>query len=146
VKAQRPAPSRPSSGIPAFVWPLRGKITSAFGPRGRRAHHEGLDIDGDLGDAILAAAAGTVVRADSERQYGRVVLIDHGHGVTTLYAHASRLLVRAGDAVEKGEAIAEVGATGNAHGTHLHFEVRQDGRPVDPVPYLEPEMMGSASR
>jgi len=130
----------------SIAWPLDGRITGGFGLRGRHHHHDGIDIDGTQGEEVRAVASGVVVRSGSEGKYGKTVVIDHGNGVTTLYAHASRLLVRAGDAVEKGEAIAEVGATGNAHGTHLHFEVRQDGRPVDPVPYLEPEMMGSASR
>jgi biotin carboxyl carrier protein len=136
-------------GPPALMsiaWPLDGRITGGFGLRGRHHHHDGIDIDGTQGEEVRAVASGVVVRSGSEGKYGKTVVIDHGDGVTTLYAHASRLLVRAGDAVEKGEAIAEVGATGNAHGTHLHFEVRKDGRPVDPLPYLEPEMMGPASR
>jgi biotin carboxyl carrier protein len=144
---QRPdAAGDRSPALMSIAWPLDGLITGGFGLRGRHHHHDGIDIDGTRGEEVRAVAAGVVVRAGSEGKYGKTVVIDHGDGVSTLYAHASRLLVRAGDAVEKGEAIAEVGATGNAHGTHLHFEVRKDGRPVDPLPYLEPGMMGSASR
>ena len=121
---------------PPLAWPLRGSITGRFGRRGRQAHHEGLDIDGVRGQEVVAAAAGTVIRAGQASRYGRMVVIDHGNGVSTLYAHASRLLVEEGDRVERGDPIAEVGRSGNARGTHLHFEVRHNGRPVDPLPLL----------
>ncbi len=128
----------------SIAWPLDGLITGAFGQRGRHHHHDGIDIDGVRGEDVRAVASGIVVHSGSEGKYGKTVVIDHGNGVTTLYAHASRLLVREGDEVEQGQTIAEVGATGNARGTHLHFEVRRDGRPVDPIPYLKPGMMGAA--
>ncbi|HKB07410.1 MAG TPA: LysM peptidoglycan-binding domain-containing M23 family metallopeptidase [Candidatus Polarisedimenticolia bacterium] len=127
----------------SIVWPLEGLITGRFGQRGQHHHHDGIDIDGVRGEEVRAVASGIVVRSGSDGKYGKTVVIDHGGGVSTLYAHASRLLVSEGDEVEQGEAIAEVGATGNAHGTHLHFEVRRDGRPVDPLPYLKPEMVGA---
>jgi LysM repeat protein len=127
----------------SIAWPINGRITGGYGQRGRHHHHDGIDIDGVRGEEVRAVAAGIVVRSGNEGKYGKTVVIDHGNGVTTLYAHASRLLVREGDEVEQGETIAEVGASGNARGTHLHFEVRRDGRPVDPVPYLKPEMMGA---
>jgi murein DD-endopeptidase MepM/ murein hydrolase activator NlpD len=130
----------------SIAWPLDGPITGGFGLRGRHHHHDGIDIDGAEGEEVRAVAAGIVVHSGSEGKYGKTIVIDHGDGVTTLYAHASRLLVREGDRVDRGESIAEVGATGNAHGTHLHFEVRRDGHPVDPLPYLRPEMLGAASR
>jgi murein DD-endopeptidase MepM/ murein hydrolase activator NlpD len=138
-------PSSPPRTVPpgltappgvALGWPLRGMITSRFGLRGRHHHHEGVDIDGTLGEEILAAASGTVVRSGREGGYGRTVVIDHGGGLTTLYAHASRLLVREGDEVQRGEPIAEVGRSGNARGSHLHFEVHRNGRPIDPMPML----------
>lgn len=119
-----------------LAWPLRGAITAAYGQRGKQSHHTGVDIDGDKGDPIVAAASGTVIRAGVDGQYGRVVILDHGGGLTTLYAHASRLLVHVGDRVDAGDRIAEVGGSGNARGTHLHFEVRREDRPVDPVPLL----------
>ena len=121
----------------SIAWPIDGLITGGFGLRGRHHHHEGIDIDGYQGEEVRAVAAGTVVQAGSEGKYGKTVVIDHGNGVSTLYAHASKLLVHEGDRVDQGEAIARVGATGNARGTHLHFEVRRDGRPVDPSPYLQ---------
>ncbi len=128
-------PAAPSA--PGLAWPLRGAITSGFGARGREALHAGIDIDGDMGDRILAAATGTVVEARSERQYGRVIVIDHGHGLSTLYAHADCILVKPGQTVRQGQEIARVGRTGNARGTHLHFEVRRDGRAVNPLPLLD---------
>lgn len=142
--AARPGPGR--AAPPALLdiaWPLDGRITGSFGARGRHHHHDGIDIDGTRGEEIRAVAAGIVVRSGSDGKYGKTVVIDHGDGVTTLYAHASRVLVEEGDRVDQGEAIAEVGASGNARGTHLHFEVRRAGRPVDPLPYLKPGMMGA---
>jgi len=126
-----------ASASMSIAWPIDGLVTGGFGLRGRHHHHEGIDIDGYQGEEVRAVAAGTVTVAGSEGKYGKTVVIDHGSGVSTLYAHASKLLVHEGDRVEQGEAIARVGATGNARGTHLHFEVRRDGRPVDPTPYLQ---------
>ena len=120
----------------SLQWPLHGAITGPYGPRGKHRYHTGIDIDGDRGDAILAAASGVVVSAGIDGPYGRRVEIDHGHGTMTLYAHAERLLVHAGEHVKAGQPIAEVGRSGNARGTHLHFEVRRDGRAVDPMTFL----------
>jgi murein DD-endopeptidase MepM/ murein hydrolase activator NlpD len=117
-----------------LAWPLSGQVTSAFGVEGgRRPHHEGIDIDGVKGDLIRAAAPGRVAWAGSERGYGNMVILDHGGGLSTLYAHAERLLVGAEEWVEAGEPLAQVGATGNARGAHLHFEVRRDGRALNPM-------------
>ena len=126
-----PTPSRS-----LVSWPLEGRITSGFGPRGRRSRHQGIDIDGVRGQVVRAAAGGRVVKATRISGYGRTVVIDHGEGLTTLYAHASRLLVRKGDRVQRGQPIAEVGNSGNAKGTHLHFEVRRNCRPVNPLSFL----------
>jgi murein DD-endopeptidase MepM/ murein hydrolase activator NlpD len=123
---------------PEFEWPIEGAITGPFGPRGKHSHHEGIDIDGSDGDRIRAAASGTVAFAGSNGDYGRTVIIDHGDGLRTLYGHASKLLVKEGDEVHAGDVIAAVGHSGNARGSHLHFEVRRDGRPVNPLPYLLP--------
>jgi murein DD-endopeptidase MepM/ murein hydrolase activator NlpD len=112
-------------------------VTSPYGLRqdpfdGHLTRHEGVDLAGEEGAEIRAAAGGVVRRAGALGGYGNAVEVDHGNGITTLYAHASDLLVREGERVRQGQPIARVGHTGRATGTHLHFEVRQGGRPVDP--------------
>jgi len=119
-----------------LAWPLSGPITGPYGRRGKHGHHAGIDIDGHAGDPIRAAASGVVVEAGLDGPYGRRVLIDHGDGLTTLYAHAEKLLVHPGETVHVGQRIALVGRSGNARGTHLHFEVRHDGVTVNPNGYL----------
>jgi len=121
---------------PALAWPVHGAVTGAFGRRGKSDHHEGIDIDGHTGDPIHAAASGIVAFAGTHGDYGRTVVIDHGDGWRTIYAHASELKVEEGEPVRVGDTIAEVGRSGNARGSHLHFEVRHDGRALNPVPYL----------
>jgi LysM repeat protein len=147
-KPPHDAPRRkPAPQAIHLAWPLRGPITGSFGPRGQHRHHEGIDIDGDRGDEIFAAASGTVIRAGIDGSYGRMVEIDHGDGLVTLYAHASRLLVQAGEHVRTGTCIAEVGGSGNAHGTHLHFEVHRNDRAVDPLPFLRgPAILTAGTR
>jgi len=123
----------------AFAWPIRGLITSQFGIRtlgGRRDYHTGIDIDGRTGDSIRAAESGTVSFSGYINGYGNTVIIDHSGGLSTVYAHNSSNLAREGQKVNKGEVIARLGATGNATGAHLHFEIRQDGKPVNPLIYL----------
>lgn len=124
-----------------FVRPVPGPITSPFGPRRHPIldyvkMHTGVDMAAPLGQNIRAAASGRVIHADVYGGYGSTVIIDHGAGLATLYAHQSRLEVRYGDSVDTGEIIGQAGATGLATGPHLHFEVRLNGRPVDPIPYL----------
>jgi len=121
---------------PLLNWPLTGRVTSSFGSTGEREDHSGIDIDGVKGQVVLAAAAGRVIWAGPERGYGNRVIIEHGEGLSTLYAHASRLLVGSGEWVASGEPVAEVGDTGNARGAHLHFEVHRNGRPVNPLPLM----------
>lgn len=119
-----------------FIWPLKGVITSVFGQRKNRYHH-GLDIAAAAGTTIGAARAGKVIFAGWRNSvYGRCVIIDHGNGQKTLYAHASKVLVKNGAQVRAGQAIAEVGSTGNATGAHLHFELHIDDKVVDPQKYL----------
>ena len=108
----------------------------SFGSQRGRQDHEGIAIDGEVGQVVLAAAAGRVIWAGEERGYGNVVIINHGGGLSTLYAHASRLLVGPDQSVETGDPVAEVGDTGNARGAHLHFEVHRNGQPVNPLPML----------
>ncbi|MCU1448794.1 MAG: peptidase [Acidimicrobiales bacterium] len=131
-----PAVSR-SEPSTLLSWPAPGAITSPFG--GAR-HHPGIDIDGVTGDPVTAAAPGTVLLAGGAPAgysgYGNVVMIDHGNGIATLYAHLSRVDVAMGQAVEQGQLIGAIGATGLAFGDHLHFEVREAGKPVDPMLWL----------
>jgi len=114
-----------------------GRVTSDFGRRkdpldGADAMHAGVDVSAAEGTPILSAAGGVVRSAGDRGGYGLAVEIDHGAGVTTLYAHTGGALVKPGDRVEPGQPIATVGQTGRATGPHLHFEVRREGRPVDP--------------
>lgn len=132
IAAAAPAPH---SGL-RFAWPARGVITSRFGWRRYRYHHNGIDVAAPAGTPIYAASDGVVEFAGWKGGYGRVVYVRHPDGVTSVYAHASQLLVRAGQRVTRGQAIARVGCTGACTGPHLHFEVHVDGRPVNPITYL----------
>lgn len=118
-----------------FAWPIRGRITSPYGPRWG-GFHTGIDIDCRTGDRIGASKAGKVIAAEWGGGYGRMVIIDHGNGVTTLYAHNSRMYVHEGQRVTQRQAISACGATGNATGDHLHFEVRVNGQHQNPTRYL----------
>ena len=117
-----------------YIWPLNGAVTSYYGPRWGRMH-TGIDIDGTTGQPIVASNAGTVIMAGPYSGYGNCVIIDHG-GVQTLYAHMNSINVSDGQQVAQGEIVGTVGATGNVTGDHLHFEVRVNGSPVDPMSYL----------
>ena len=130
-----------ASGSGAMIWPLNGPITSEFGWRthpifGTQRYHSGLDIGGDYGLPIVAAASGTVIHAGWISGYGYTVIIDHGGGITTLYGHNESLLVGEGESVSQGQTIAMCGSTGNSTGPHCHFEVRENGEPVSPYSYL----------
>lgn len=117
-----------------FIWPTAGKISSSFGQRDGRQHH-GVDIPRPKGSPIHAAKGGVVIAAGWNGDYGKTVDISHGNGVVTRYAHCSKITVKAGDKVEKGELIGHVGDTGRASGPHLHYEVRIGGRPVNPAKF-----------
>jgi murein DD-endopeptidase MepM/ murein hydrolase activator NlpD len=126
------------SGTPSaagFVWPVNGPVVSGYGMRWGRMH-EGIDIAAGLGTPIRAAAAGTVIHAGWLGGYGNLVVLDHGDGLATAYAHASAILVSVGHTVAQGETLSLVGSTGNSTGPHLHFEVRVNGTAVDPLLYL----------
>ena len=130
--------SRTVNGIYLAVVPVTGRITSRFGAvESIRDHtHKGIDIAATRGTPILATASGTVTFAGWSSGYGYLVKIGHGNGVETYYGHCSKLYVSAGDTVEAGEQIAAVGSTGNSTGNHLHFEIRLDGKQVNPQTYV----------
>lgn len=128
-------------------YPVNGAYnSSSYGWRvdpftGHMAFHEGLDFTAEVGTPIQAAAGGIVMSAEQTPDYGKIIKIDHGAGIETRYAHASRLLVKAGDRVEKGRVIAEVGSTGRSTGAHLHFEIRLNGAALDPRKYLQSQLI-----
>jgi len=128
-----PADSTPSAA--GFIWPVNGPVTSGFGMRWGRMH-EGIDIGVGYGTPIHAAAAGRVVYAGWMSGYGNLVAIDHGGGISTAYGHQSSIAVSLGEVVSQGQTIGYVGCTGHCFGPHLHFEVRINGAPVDPLGYL----------
>jgi peptidoglycan hydrolase-like protein with peptidoglycan-binding domain len=127
--------ARPASCPIHLGWPLHGGVSSGFGPRGNR-FHEGIDISAPEGARVGASRRGRVVFAGWNDGFGQLVTIAHHHGVTTLYAHLSRIEVSAGDRVSAGSEVGRVGHTGHATGPHLHFEVRLDDASVDPLPAL----------
>jgi len=123
------------------LWPVSGKISSGFGWRrgpfgGGSEHHDGIDIPARTGTHIHAAGGGTVTFSGWRNGHGNTVIIDHGDGMSTLYAHNSRNIVTVGQRVSRGDVIAHVGSTGRSTGPHLHFEVHVNGRPVNPRPFM----------
>jgi murein DD-endopeptidase MepM/ murein hydrolase activator NlpD len=116
-------------------WPVSGAVVSGFGPRWGRMH-EGIDIAVGSGTPVHASAAGTVIHAGWLGGYGLLVVVDHGNGLSTAYAHNSSLAVGVGQAVSQGDVLAYSGSTGNSSGPHVHFEVRVNGSAVDPLGYL----------
>jgi murein DD-endopeptidase MepM/ murein hydrolase activator NlpD len=124
-----------------MLWPVEGRVTSSFGQRedpfnGEGAFHSGIDIATSYGTAVHAPAEGVVVSAGFGSGYGREVVIDHGHGLTTIYGHLSGFSVVAGQHVSRGQVIAYVGDSGRSTGPHLHYEVRIHDQPVNPHKYL----------
>jgi murein DD-endopeptidase MepM/ murein hydrolase activator NlpD len=133
--------SKDGTAPSTLAWPVDGPVTSPFGYRihpilGVRKLHTGIDIDAPSGAAIGAAAAGKVILAQTYGGYGRAVVVDHGGGLTTLYAHQSEIAVSVGQVVDRGQVLGYVGCSGSCTGPHLHFEVRVNGVPVDPLSYL----------
>ncbi len=123
------------------IWPVRGWVTSHFGNRtspfsGILKFHEGMDIASQTGTPVLAPADGVVIKAGFGTGYGNMVEISHGYGIKTLFAHNSRLNVKAGQRIRRGDVIAYVGDSGSSTGPHLHYEVRQNGLPVNPTKYM----------
>ncbi|MTV25468.1 M23 family metallopeptidase [Nitriliruptoraceae bacterium ZYF776] len=128
----------PSTGAPSasgYAWPLCAPVTSEYGPRWGRMH-QGIDQGAPTGTPIGASKAGTVIFAGTQGGYGQLVLVDHGDGVVTAYAHMSRIAVSNGQSVSQGQRLGDVGSTGNSTGPHLHFETRVNGSAVNPRQYL----------
>ena len=128
-----PGDTTPSAA--GFIWPVNGPVTSPFGWRWGRMH-EGIDIGVGYGTPIHAAASGRVIYAGWMSGYGNLVAIDHGRGISTAYGHQSQIAGSVGQTVSQGQTIGYVGCTGHCFGPHLHFEVRINGNPVDPLGYL----------
>ena len=123
------------------IWPVRGRITAGFGQRmdpfsGEDAFHPGIDIADAYGTDVVATGDGLVIEAEPDAGYGRSILIDHGDGITTRYAHLSRIFVVVGEQVKQGEIIGAIGMSGRTTGPHLHYEVRVHGTPVNPGKFL----------
>ncbi len=120
-----------------FIWPVRGKIISNFGPKANGLHNDGINIAANLGDPIYAAADGVVVYAGNDlKGYGNMVILRHQNGWMTAYAHANQLMVEQNTRVLQGQRIATVGATGSVESAQLHFGLRNGKTPVDPAQYL----------
>jgi murein DD-endopeptidase MepM/ murein hydrolase activator NlpD len=127
---------RSSSGRGArYIWPVKGKLSSHYGSRWGTVHH-GIDISAPRGTSIKAARGGKVIHSGYVSGYGNLVIVYHGRGYSTVYAHASKRLVQKGDRIKRGERIALVGSTGRSTGPHLHFEVRKYKEPVNPLTFL----------
>lgn len=119
-----------------FIWPASGSISSKFGSRWG-SKHTGLDIAVATGTSVNAAAAGKIIFSGWKGNYGNLIIIDHGNGYKTYYAHNSKLLAKVGQSVDKGTTISLSGSTGNSTGPHLHFEVRQNDEPLNPLSFLK---------
>ncbi|HEX7550354.1 MAG TPA: peptidoglycan DD-metalloendopeptidase family protein, partial [Candidatus Methylomirabilis sp.] len=124
-------------------WPSSGALASTFGRQEHPRFHtvtfnRGIEISAPQGREIVAVADGTVIYADWFKGYGRLLILDHGGGYFTLYAHASDLMAKAGDSVAGGQAIARVGDSGSLEGPQLYFELRHKGKPQDPLAWLAP--------
>ena len=139
-----PSPAEKAHAGPSFAWPLEGRVIESYGTAPSGTHNDGINIAARLGEPVRAAAAGKVAYAGNElRGYGYLVLIKHPGGFMTAYAHNSKLLVKRGEAVARGQEIAKAGATGTVTAPQLHFEIRQGTRALDPTSYL-PSLRASA--
>jgi murein DD-endopeptidase MepM/ murein hydrolase activator NlpD len=148
--ARRSSPLFQSEGLPN-IWPVEGRLMSYFGRRsdpfsGEGAFHAGIDISVPTGTPVQATADGTVIAAEWAGQYGRMVVIDHGGGVHTQYAHMSHLDVLAGQWVHRGAIIGRSGSSGRATGAHVHYEVRRGGTPVNPSQFLRASYTQASKR
>ncbi len=132
----RAGASRPEPATKGLLdWPLRGVLYGRFGKKGREPH-DGIDLAAPAGTPVKTAQEGSVLYAGEQKGYGLIVIVQHPSGIITLYAHNRDLRVKTGQTVRRSQVIATVGESGRTSGPHLHFEVRVDGKPVDPVDYL----------
>jgi murein DD-endopeptidase MepM/ murein hydrolase activator NlpD len=146
-REERPAPAEPSLDAGRekppwlgkeldLIWPIQGKINSPFGWRGK-SFHKGIDIASPSYQEVKAAMDGEVILARNSRSgYGNVVVLRHDSGFSSIYGHMNVIIAKEGEAIRQGQAIGGVGSTGRATGPHLHFELRREGRPLDPLPLL----------
>jgi len=133
IPGEGPAVAAPGA---VWIWPIEGPVASRFGLRGRHHMHAGVDITCPTGTTIIASRGGSVRFSGREGGYGLLVILDHGDGTISYYAHMSKLIVKVGDTVEQGGRLGLSGRTGHATGPHLHFEIRTNERPVDPLTVL----------
>jgi len=145
ARAGAPAPAPPRSARPStgWLWPGNGRLTSRYGWRthpifGDRRFHAGIDLGGGYGAPVLATESGVVIYAGRASGYGTLVVISHGDRISSAYAHMSAILVREGQSVGRGATIGRIGSEGNSTAPHLHFEIRVNGNPVDPLRYVSP--------
>ncbi|HWH13365.1 MAG TPA: peptidoglycan DD-metalloendopeptidase family protein, partial [Miltoncostaeaceae bacterium] len=147
LQAAASAPRRVPATLPSHLgmalWPAAGRLSSPFGPRWGRMH-EGIDITNRSGTPIVAALGGVVSFTGWYGGYGQLVRVDHGGGLETRYAHLSRIDVAPGEPVAPGDPLGRMGTTGSSTGVHLHFEVRLEGRPYDPLTALPPRAAAAA--
>ena len=141
LQALTERPTDTPEGMPHFILPVAGRPSSGYGLRtdpikGETINHPGFDLAAPTGTEVDAAAAGKVTHAGAAGTYGNLVTVDHGNGIETRYAHLSAVDVQVGDTVTPGQDIGKVGTTGYSTGPHLHFEVRKDGKPIDPAPLI----------
>ena len=135
AREDRPAAAELPADRSPFVWPVEGAIVSGFGPRGE-THHDGIDIAAPVGTPVRAARGGRVLYSDELRGYGNLLIIDHGEGYATVYAHNQTNVATTGAVVRQGDVVADVGETGDSSQPNLHFEVRQDNVARNPIFYL----------
>jgi murein DD-endopeptidase MepM/ murein hydrolase activator NlpD len=131
----------PERAVTDFIWPARGRLTSRYGYRqhpmgGGRKMHNGVDVAASTGRLVKAAQSGTVKSAGWRGRLGKAVFLNHRSGYETVYGHNSEILVKVGQKVEQGQPIARIGSTGHSTGPHVHFEVRKNGKSIDPLPFL----------
>lgn len=125
-----------SAGVTFLMRPSRGSISSGYGSRWGGTHH-GIDIVGNTGDPIKSALGGVVKETAYSNVYGNMIILSHGNGIETVYGHCSKVIVKSGETIKKGDVIGKIGSTGRSTGPHLHFELRVNGKAIDPSKYIK---------